>query len=384
MGLGLSETDYSLAYGFATVVSGCLLPVFGRLCDRFGARVMIPLIAAGLGAACLLMSTTQSLTGLYVGFTFVRSLGQGALSLVSAWLVGEWFLRRRGFATALAGIGGGLSVMTVPLINVWFVQSYNWQTAWVVLAVAVWVSLVIPAAIFVRDRPEDLGLHPDGVEPAKFPKNVPELDSNYREANPTTESWTVYEVVRNLTFWKLLCVPATSGLVGTGLVFHAVELLGQHGLSSTAALGTISLQAVFSTVLTFPAGWATDRWASRYLLLMAMTSLAIAIVLLQTMPATWLVVVYALLLGIHGSIMRSTANVVWINYYGRENQGAVRGAAWSAMILSAAVGPLPLAISTDQFGSYTPALWLFLACPIAAAIAVSTARPPKRDSSTAV
>jgi sugar phosphate permease len=380
-GLGLSETDYSLAYGFATVVSACLLPVFGRLCDRFGARVLIPAIATGLGAACMLMSTTQSLTGLYIGFTFVRSLGQGALSLVAAWLVGEWFLRRRGMATAIAGIGGGLSVMTVPLLNDWCIRSYSWQTAWMMLAVAVWATLIVPTWLFVRDRPEDLGLHPDGVEPAEFPADATAQHNENREVTPTTESWTVSEVVRNLTFWKLLCVPATSGLVGTGLIFHAVELLGSHGLSSTTALGMISLQAVFSTALTFPAGWATDRWASRYLLLMAMASLAISIVLLQTMPAAWLVVVYALLLGVHSSIMRSTANVVWINYYGRENQGAVRGVAWSAMILSAAIGPLPLAISIDHFGSYAPALWLFLALPIGAAIAVSTARPPRRSSS---
>jgi sugar phosphate permease len=379
-GLGLSETDYSLAYGFATVVSACLLPVFGRLCDRFGARVLIPAIATGLGAACMLMSTTQSLTGLYIGFTFVRSLGQGALSLVAAWLVGEWFLRRRGMATAIAGIGGGLSVMTVPLINDWCIRSYSWQTAWMMLAVAVWATLIVPTWLFVRDRPEDLGLHPDGVEPAEFPADATAQHNECREVTPTTESWTVSEVVRNPTFWKLLCVPATSGLVGTGLIFHAVELLGSHGLSSTTALGMISLQAVFSTALTFPAGWATDRWASRYLLLIAMTSLAISIVLLQTMPAAWLVVVYALLLGVHSSIMRSTANVVWINYYGRENQGAVRGVAWSAMILSAAIGPLPLAVSIDHFGSYAPALWLFLALPIGAAIVVSPARPPQRGS----
>ncbi|MDP6718529.1 MAG: hypothetical protein QGF59_07775, partial [Pirellulaceae bacterium] len=37
-GLGISETNYSLAYGFATVISGLSLPYVGRLIDRLGAR----------------------------------------------------------------------------------------------------------------------------------------------------------------------------------------------------------------------------------------------------------------------------------------------------------------------------------------------------------
>ena len=36
--LGVSETGYSLAYATATIVSGLLLPLVGRLIDRHGAR----------------------------------------------------------------------------------------------------------------------------------------------------------------------------------------------------------------------------------------------------------------------------------------------------------------------------------------------------------
>ena len=40
-GLGISEVDFSAAYGIATIISGVLLPVFGRLVDRWGARKML-------------------------------------------------------------------------------------------------------------------------------------------------------------------------------------------------------------------------------------------------------------------------------------------------------------------------------------------------------
>jgi MFS family permease len=212
-GLTLSETQFSLAYGVATVLSACLLPFVGRLIDRTGARVMLPVIATGLGFGCLLMSRIESLVGLYLGFGVVRSLGQGALSLLSVWIVGEWFSRRRGIATAIAGLGGGLSVMMIPLLNNWVIIHYGWETAWIVLAIGAWGILVLPALLLLRDRPEDLGLHPDGIDLALAPAPARQPT---QEHLPTDESWKVGEVLRDRTFWKLLAVPATSGLVGTG------------------------------------------------------------------------------------------------------------------------------------------------------------------------
>ena len=370
--LGISETQYSLAYSFATVVSACFLPFVGRLVDRFGARVLLPLIATGLGSACLYMSRVESLTELYLGFGFVRSLGQGALSLVSVWLIGEWFERRRGIATALAGMGGGFSVMTIPLLNNWLITRFGWGTAWVSLAIAVWVVLVLPSIILVRNRPEDLGLLPDGIEPDE------QLPDTHRAFTPTKHSWTVQEVLRDATFWKLLSFPATAGLVGTGLIFHQVALLGSHGLTATMALGMMSVQALFATLMILPAGWATDRVESRYLLIAGLSALSAAVALAIIMPSIWLAIPYAMLLGLNGSIARSTANVVWINYYGRSFQGSVRGVAWSVMILASAVGPLPLALSIDYYDSYNPALYVFFVMPLAASVCLWSARPPRK------
>lgn len=378
-GLSISETDFSLAYAVATLLSAALLPYVGRIVDRVGARKTLPIIATGLGCGCLFMSSISSLPELYVAFCIVRSLGQGALSLVSVWLVGEWFARKRGMATAIAGLGGGLSVATIPVLINWLISNHGWDTAWVVLALAVWGVLVLPGILLVRDRPEEMGLTPDGFDPP--PEENGPVESDEPSAlviTPSGDSWTVPEVLRDATFWKLLAVPSTAGLVGTGLVFHQVAIMGMHGLSPYEALGLMTIQASFATLMTFPIGWLTDRVESRFILSFAMLALALATLLAMTLPFLWLAVAYALLLGLHGSILRSTGNVVWINFYGRAHQGAVRGVAWSAMILASALGPLPLAVSIDYLESYRPALYLFLSLPVCAACVVWTARAPKR------
>lgn len=385
-GLGISETHYSLAYGFATLVSGLCLPLVGRLVDRYGARRVLPVIALLLGLACLGMSRAGTLLSLYVGFSMIRSLGQGALTLVAMWIVGEWFCRRRGLAMAIAGLGSSLSVMCFPLLNPILIDLFGWQTTWAILGLGVWLVLIIPTALILRDRPEDLGLLPDGdkaiasavgrdKQPASGKKDA---NSASRHPQPTQTSWTVTQVLRDPTFWKLLSVVATSGMIITGLTFHQVALLGSRGVSPSWALGMISLQALIATCTSLPAGWLTDRVESRYLLCAAMLLLATASALAWLMPLPLFAAVYAALLGLHGSILRSTGNVVWINYYGRRYQGSVRGISLSATILAAAAGPLPLAWSIDRFQSYDLALLAFIAIPLAAAASVWTARQPNR------
>lgn len=379
--LGMTEIQYSAAYSFATIFGACLLPFVGRSLDRFGARIMLPIIGTGLSIACYFMSHVQSITGLYITFSLVRSLGQGALILVSGWLVGEWFERKRGMATALAGIGGGLSVMLVPLWNNWMITSNGWQATWIALAIIVFSSLVIPGIVLVRNRPEDIGLFPDGIDPRLQPDEPePKATSTKRVKRaiiqPTQESWTVSQVLRDFTFWKILAAPATAALVATGLIFHQISLFESQGMTKDDAVFMIAFQAGIATLLTFPMGWLTDRIASRYLLAIQMIVLAIANALLLNIPHISVAFLYAALIGFQASIFRSTGNVVWINYYGRANQGAVRGVAWSMMIFAAAAGPLPLAISVDYFGTYSYALFGFIALPILAAIAVFSAHPP--------
>jgi MFS family permease len=334
------------------------------------------------------MSTANSLPDLYLGFGMIRSLGQGALTLTAMWIVGEWFAARRGLAASIAGLGGSLSVMCFPLLNNQLISHFGWQVAWIVLGIAVWGVLILPAIFVLRDRPEDLGLHPDGIAPSM---STPASDSVGVDADETVctrssefsveePSWSVAEVLRDVTFWRLLAVPASSGMIITGLTFHQVAMLGSRGVSSAWALGMISVQALVATLVSLPAGWLTDRVAGRRLLSLAMLLLAAAGTIVLIMGNPYFAVGYATLLGLHGSILRTAGNVIWLNYYGRKNQGGIRGIMMSVMILAAAVGPLPMALSIDHFKSYDIALIAFITIPLLAASLVWTAKPPRRVS----
>lgn len=395
--LDVSDTSFATVYLVATLVSGVCLPFLGRQIDRYGARLTLPLIAAALGGACYWMSLIQGLVGLYIGFCMVRPLGQGALTLISTWLVGHWFERRRGMAMGLLGLGGTLSVMTVPQINYWVNEHYGWRTGWICLAVGVWVILVIPALVLVRNRPEDIGWLPDGRRPnddnsdGEQDRNRPQtlLAIEEAEAQSSLTGWRSDEAWRTVTFWKLLAPLCAGSLVGTGLIFHQMSIFAEQGLSGRAAVTTLTIQATVASVGALFFGYLTDRLPPQRLIALAMLGLGSAQLILFSMPQLieWQVIshwglttLYGLLLGSHGAILRTAGNVVWVNYYGRLHQGSIRGIVLQMQIVASALGPLPFALARDYLHSYSMANLALLILPIGAGIAAWTAHPPVHKS----
>ena len=378
--LGLLRTDYSIAYLIAGLVGGALLPGIGLLLDRVGARVLLPALGLLLGLACLWMSSIGTLVGLSVGFTLIRSIGQGAVTLASTWLVGEWFQQRRGLAMGVVGLGGAASVMTIPQLNDWMIDEYGWRMAWWGLATMVWCGLVLPALLLVRDRPEPLGLLSDGRwhDDQVVDQSDPALQSSQASQEGSQDvDLTVGQAIRLSSFWKLLAVWCTTSMVGTGLIFHQVSLLATHGVAREDALLLLGMQALVGTGSGVLAGFLTDMGFERFLLGASMLFLSLAIGLMLWMPDPRWALAYSGLMGLQGGIIRTAGTAVWINYYGRTSQGAIRGVAMAAAVVAAACGPLPLALSWDWTGSYSVSLLVFGVLPLLAGTGVLTARSPR-------
>jgi len=373
----VNDTQFSTAYLFGTLFSGFALPFFGPLIDRFGARALLPLTSMLVAAACVLMSWVEHLPLLYLSLGMLRLFGQGLMCLLATWLIGEWFHEKRGLAMGLMGIGGAISVMTFPLLNRYFMLNYDWQTAWLVLAAILLITFVIPPWLAIRNRPEEEGIFPDWEYQPPAGQRVQATEYS---PHITQETWTRSEALRDPTFWKLVMCVTCTAIVGTGVIFYADRVFARVEMSGNQPYYVLALQAVVATITCIVAGYLTAKVQARYLLATAMFLLATAMALLVTMSSPWMVIPFAIMGGVHGGIIRTVGSVVWVNYYGREHQGAIAGAAISVSVAGSALGPLPLAISEDLFESLEPAMILFMCLPVIAGIIVLSAAPPKRTT----
>jgi MFS family permease len=144
--------DASIPYTLTMVGFAAGNVLFGRYVDRLG--IVIPIIAAAvamsIGFAGAAASTSlwmfALMQGVFVGIGTAASFGP----LIAD--VSHWFRRRRGVAVAACACGNYIGGTIWPLSVQWLMDTYDWRTAYVVVAVIV-VSTMVPLAFMLRRPP---------------------------------------------------------------------------------------------------------------------------------------------------------------------------------------------------------------------------------------
>jgi len=372
--MGWSRTLVAGLYTAGSLTAGVVVLFVGRLLDRYGPRVMLTVVGLLFGVAAFAMSRVTHPAHLFVGFAALRLMGQGSLGLIATTAIAMWFVRMRGRATAIASLGGTASLAVFPPFVHMIISHLGWRNAWMVLGFIVWGVLLLPAVLLIRRSPESVGLLPDGDSETKR--------WQMRGFRQTSEvNWSLGEAARTRSFWLLLISGASNALVSTALMFHQISLLASKGLSAGAAAAVFSVIAPLVLLGTFAAGFLSDRFPNRFLIAGGQVLLAVAMLFTNFISAPWLAFIYGGMLGLSSGFLMVTNTVVWPNYYGRAHLGSIRGAATASSVTFAALGPLPFAFLFDLTQSYTSAVMVFLAMPVACGVAALLATQPRKKDS---
>ena len=133
-----------------------------------------------------------------------------------------------GAAVAFVGLGIPVGAMIFVPLTQYFIDIWGWRTAWIVLAI-IGMGIIVPLAlIFVRRRPEDLGLQPDGL-PSKSERELGAVaNDGSREALEV--SWTSREAMRTFPFWSLVVVFSMVSLAIGTVSLHRIAAFMDRGL----------------------------------------------------------------------------------------------------------------------------------------------------------
>ncbi len=372
---GISRVYLSTLYACGTAVSAMMVVLVARLADRFGARLVLAVVALALGAACFGMSAAAGPVTLFFGFAALRALGQGSLPVTATMLASQWFVERRGRAVAVVVLGLAASNALLPPLTQALISSVGWREAYVALGVMVWVLLIPAAVLIVRNRPEDVGLHPEG---AAAPVEEP-------GGEDAAEGRGFWRVVASPDFWFLAVPLAAVPFVVTALVFHQISILDGQGLSPGVAAGVFVPFAAASAAATALSGALAERLGPKGTLMVGLGLLLAAVLGLQFVSTVPTAVAYSVLLGAAAGTQGVVAGMIWAHYYGRAGLGRVQGPATMVMISAAALAPLPLAAFRQLSGDYALGLLVMAAIPVACAVMTRFFDPERarRDAQTA-
>jgi MFS transporter, OFA family, oxalate/formate antiporter len=363
--LGAERGTVSLLYTLGTLAGAIALPFVGRALDRWGPRVLVAVVSAGLALACVWMASVRDLAGLAVGFVLIRGLGQGALGLVSVHAITIWFVRRRGFAIGLMGLGMAGATAFFPLLIETMVSVWGWRLAYAALGGLVAVTILPLGAAFFRRDPEHYGATPDGRSAQPLVRQGrPEASMSAAEARST------------VAFWYLAASVATVSALSTGLVFHHFDLMSMQGMDRLAAAGVFVPLAFVSAGTNLVAGMLVDRLAPRFVVSGMLVAMAASLVgaTLVAGPRLW---AYGAVLGVTQGAMVAVSGTVYASYFGRRAIGGIKGTAQALSVGGAAAGPLLLAWGRALADSYVPVLLAAAAWPAALAVGALFLRRPK-------
>ncbi|HKI58168.1 MAG TPA: MFS transporter [Longimicrobiales bacterium] len=369
--LGVSRSLVSLLYTVGTVTGSFALPFVGRFIDRRGPRLAVVAIAALFALACGYMGTVRDLAMLLVGFVLIRGLGQGSLSLVSQHVVNLWFVRRRGFAVGLTGLGMAAATAFFPMVIDALIQAHGWRQAYALLGLLVAVTVLPVGALLFRSRPERYGLAPDG-RAAHGGLATAVAETNY----------SLPEARRTRTFWLFVIANALISALTTGLIFHHFSIMAAGGLDRAAAARVFVPFGAVTAAANLVAGVLMDRVPPRFLLAGMLVAQAAALGIAATMgPA--LVLAYGALLGLTMGMKGGVQGAVFAYYFGRRHLGAVKGTASTIGVVGTAAGPPLFALAHAASGAYAPVLLASAVPALALAGVAAFVRPFRPDGSVA-
>ena len=364
--LGASRSTVSLLYTVGTLLASFALPFVGRRIDRHGPRVAVGVIAGLFAVACVWMAGVQSLWMLAVGFILIRGLGQGSLSLVSLHVVNLWFVKRRGLAVGMTGLGMAIATAVVPSLLERLIDALGWRAAYAILAGIV-ASVALPLGVtFFRSAPERYGVTPDGYR-------APE-----RDATPAREvNLTLGQARRTSAFWIVAGSGVTIAALSTGQVFHHFDIVAQAGVDRLGAAAIFLPLGLAAAGANLSSGVLLDRFPPRYLIMVMLTLQAAALLFAAWLSPAW-VLAYGAVLGAAQGMNGAVSGAVYATYFGRAHIGAIKGFATTLTVAGTAVGPWAFALGRDAAGLYGPVLIGSAVIPLALAIAAWWMRPPRR------
>ncbi len=334
--------------------------VSGILSDRVGTRAVVLAGGTLLGLGLVLSSQVTELWQFYLTFGLMVGASVSAFYVPLTSTATKWFSARRGLAVAIVSAGNGLGILVLSPLSRFLISTFDWRTALLILGDLAWL-VVIPAALLVRNSPEDVGAIAHGEV----------------SAGEASTPGSAGSALRSVPFWTIAVTHFACCAAHSGPIFHMVAHAMDQGVAKMAAATVLGVSGFSSIIGRLGTGLLADRFGAKHILLagLGVQAAMVFLYLFASDPTTFYAL--ALVFGLaYGGVMPLYA-LVTREYFGYRVMGTVYGGVFFISSIGMGIGSYAGGYIFDVLGSYR---WLYLgsfAIGIAAVLLAASLRPPR-------
>ena len=377
--LGWSRATIALAFTIGSATGSVIHALIGRLLDRYGARMVV--VAAGIIIALAMvgLSWMQEPWHFWMAFGAGRGSALAGIQAGTGVALANWFLRKRGRTIAIRSIGQRAGQSIMPMVIFAIMAVAGWRAAFLSLAGVTAVLIILPSFIYIRRRPEDMGMTLENMTPEELAalnngggdrRGLARLSRQVRDV-----SFTLAEAKRTRAFWLLLFFVIVERFALGSINLHMVANFEDKDIARGLAVSTLSIFAATSAVTGLPWGLVFERLSVRFGAMLMSALLAVSMLVLLVADNYPLAVLFAVLFGLATGAGSIVEGLLWADYFGRRHLGAIRSFGAPFRILSP-TGPALTGLLFDRTGSYTVPFLVFTGIFLVMTVAMYFATPP--------
>ena len=312
-------------------------------------------------------------------WVFVAIGGVLMCQMVVSVTIARWFVRKRGRAIAIASLGQGLAKVLIPIVTATLFVWIGWRSTWTVFGLLTLVLVVIPAAVFMRRSPEEMGLMPDGA-PASAQSGA--LAEHRHAADVVRRGdeivWSRREIIGTRTFWIICFMYGMANVGIAGLNLHVFAYVTDIGFSAMVAATTLTIIASTQLGSTLIWGFISERIEIRHssTMMFLIQALGLAVTIASGQLLAIYVGFFLYGIGLGGSFVLQ--ELIWATYFGRVSLGTVRGLGIFVTYAFGAAGAPFFGFVHDATGSYHLSFIAFVGALALSAILSVMVRAPRK------
>jgi MFS family permease len=248
---GWAPPDVAVRLGIIRIISIPSMFVIGSLMMKFGIKKILIPCSIATGVLVIAMANIKTLDQ-FVYINIAIALLSPAAMIGFGALAANWWVRSRGRALGIITIAFPLSTATFTFIGTKGIAAWGYQAFYTGFGI-VSVLIYMAGIWVVSDKPESVGLSPDGIPFTEQEKAEIANRESYQS------KWNLLRIVKTKEIWAFGFAFALIGMLLGAIMSQLIPVFTSSGIPINKALGMMSAAALVGMPISYIWGWLDDK-----------------------------------------------------------------------------------------------------------------------------